>query len=249
MYYRFLKKHRFNWRKLLLLSAVMLIAKIDPLHRRGEQRLLIIDDTVEPKRGKQIEGGCRYLWSNKEHRLISSLNNVSLNYADSHSTFQLDFALRLNTSRHKKLADFSQSLHHRSNAFKRCKEGLRDKNLLALEILEHALYAGIVADYLLIDSWYAKPDFIHQANAMSLPVIARIANTNRLWHFKSKYKSLQALYIIIKTTTVNITVPIERFTTVIAEHQLLGRVKLLFLHTGKELIIFISADHRFQAKR
>jgi len=65
VYYRFLKERRFNWRKLLLLSAVRLIAKIEPLHRRGEQRLLVIDDTVEPKRGKQIEGNCRYFWSNK----------------------------------------------------------------------------------------------------------------------------------------------------------------------------------------
>jgi len=124
VYYRFLKERRFNWRKLLLLSAVRLIAKIEPLHRRGEQRLLVIDDTVEPKRGKQIEGNCRYLWSNKEHRLISGLNIVSLNYADSHSTFQLGFALRINASRYKALADFSQSLHHRSNVLKRRKEGL-----------------------------------------------------------------------------------------------------------------------------
>ena len=48
-YYRFIKESRYNWRKLLLLSTTMLLQKIKPLHRNGEHRLLIIDDTVEPK--------------------------------------------------------------------------------------------------------------------------------------------------------------------------------------------------------
>ena len=32
--------------------------------------------------------------------------------------------------------------------------------MLALEMLERALDNGIDADYLLVDSWYAKPNFI-----------------------------------------------------------------------------------------
>jgi len=35
-------------------SSSALIAKVLPLCERGEHRLLIIDDTVEPKRGKLI---------------------------------------------------------------------------------------------------------------------------------------------------------------------------------------------------
>ncbi len=36
--------------------------------------------------------------------------------------------------------------------------------MLALEMLERALDNGIDADYLLVDSWYAKPNFIKEAN-------------------------------------------------------------------------------------
>lgn len=88
-YYRFVQSLKYNWRKLLLLSSTALIEKVQALHIHGEQRLLIIDDTVESKRGKQIEGSCKSLWSNKDHKLINGLNIVSLNYSDSHSTFQL----------------------------------------------------------------------------------------------------------------------------------------------------------------
>jgi hypothetical protein len=95
-YYRLIKDARYNWRKLLLLSSTALLQKIRPLHKYGEYKLLIIDDTVEAKRGKCIEGSCKYVWSNKEHRTINALNIVSLNYADTHSTFQLDFSIKMN---------------------------------------------------------------------------------------------------------------------------------------------------------
>jgi SRSO17 transposase len=150
-----LKQSRFNWRKLLQRSALKLIEKVEPLHGIGEQRVLIIDDTVEPKCGKKIEGSCKSIWSNKEKRTVGGLNIVSLSYADSHSTFQLDFALRMNESRHKTLEEYAQTLHHRSNAYQRRQEGLQGKNVLALEMVERALEAGVV-DYLLVDSWYPK---------------------------------------------------------------------------------------------
>ena len=78
VYYRFLKQSRFNWRTLLLRSALKLIEKIEPLHGIDERRVLIIDDTVEPKYGKKIEGSCKAIWSNKEKRTIGGLNIVSL---------------------------------------------------------------------------------------------------------------------------------------------------------------------------
>lgn len=43
----------------------------------------------------------KYIWSNKEHRSINALNIVSLNYADSHSTFQLYFSIKMNDSYRK----------------------------------------------------------------------------------------------------------------------------------------------------
>lgn len=253
VYYRFLKERRFNWRKLLTFSAIKLIRKVEPLHQSGEQRLLIIDDTVEPKRGKQIEGSCQYVWSNKEHRSVNGLNVVSLNYTDSHSTFQLDFALRMNESRRKELADFSQGLHHRSNAFKRREEGLRGKNVLALEMVERALNSGVAADYLLVDSWYAKPDFIHRTCEMGIDVVARLPNNAKIWHFKGKQKTLQSLYdhhqkSRHKQSGHHGKIRYHSFD-LIAEHHLLGKVKLLFLHTGKELLTFISTDLALSGKQ
>ena len=65
----------------------------------------------------------------------------------------------MNRSRRKEVDAFTQTLHHRSNAYARRVETDRGKNTLAMEMLKRALNSGIVADYLLVDSWYAKPIF------------------------------------------------------------------------------------------
>ena len=251
-YYRFIKESRYNWRKLLLLSATALLKKIKPLHKNGEYKLLIIDDTVEPKRGKFIEGSCKYIWSNKEHKTINALNIVSLNYADSHSTFQLDFSIKMNESRRKNVSDFTTTLHHRSNAYHRKSEITKGKNTLAIEMLERALNSGVDADYLLVDSWYAKPNFIKQANDLGMPIIARLANNKLIWNFKGKHKTLNSIYnslknICYKQSGKHGKISYKYFDKIV-EHAVLGKVKLVFLHTGKDLLVFISTDLSQPAK-
>jgi len=245
-YYRFVKDTRYNWRKLLMLTSMTLICKIKPLQKDSDHRLLIIDDTVEPKRGKQIEGSCKSIYSNKEHRTINGINIVSLNYTDTHSTFQLDFSLRLNDSRRREVADFTSVLHHKSNAHKRRIEGLNGKNIMALDMLKRAVNQGIEADYLLVDSWYAKPDFIEKAGELGMPIIARIANNVRIWNFKGEHKTLDTLHNSLKPQRRIHTGHYGKirytYFNAVVEHTKLGKVKLVFLRTAKELIVFISTN-------
>jgi SRSO17 transposase len=251
-YYRFIQSKRYNWRKLLLLSSQALIEKVVPLHKNRDPKILIIDDTVEIKRGKQIEGSCKSLWSNKEHHCVNGINIVSLNFTDTHSTFQLDFAISMNKSRRKEVDAFTQTLHHRSNAYKRRVETNKGKNTLAIEMLKRALDQGIVADYLLVDSWYAKPNFIKEVRDEGVDTIARIANNNMIWNFKGKHKTLNSMYDALSEVKNEKSghygkIRYNYFDSTV-EHTALGRVKLVFLHTGKELIILISTDVSLGAK-
>ena len=251
-YYRFIQSKRYNWRKLLLLSSQAFIAKVALLQKNDEARLLIIDDTVEIKRGKQIEGSCKSLWSNKEHHCINGINIISLNFTDTHSTFQLDFAIAMNKSRRKEVDTFTQTVHHRSNAYARRVETQKGKNTLAMEMLKRALEQGINADYLLVDSWYAKPNFIKDVKEEGIDTIARIANNNKIWHFKGKYKTLNSMYQDLSKVKHEMSgyygkIHYHYFDTM-TEHYTLGKIKLVFLHTGKELIVLISTDLSLNAK-
>ncbi len=64
----------YNWQKLLLLSSAKLINLVASLQKNIEEKLFIIDDTNEDKKGKLIEGVCDKLWSNKNKKAIRGIN-------------------------------------------------------------------------------------------------------------------------------------------------------------------------------
>jgi len=185
-YYRFVQSVRYNWRKLLLLSASALISKVQPLQKGSGRRVLIIDDTVEVKRAKHIESSYKSIYSNKEHRWVNGINVVNLAYADEHSTFQLDFSLRINDSKRVDIAEFTKTLHHKSNGYKRRNKGEYGKNENAHDMVQLSLTRGIQAKYQLVDSWYSKPNFLFQAKEIGIDIVARLANNPSYMEFQRK---------------------------------------------------------------
>ena len=244
VYYRLLKDNRYNWRKLLLLTSVKLICKLHKLQKTTDTKVLIIDDTVEIKRGKFIEGSCKNLWSNKEHRTVKGLNIVSLNYSDCYTDMMLDFSINYNKNQ---IVNVNENyFHHKSNAYKRRVEGNNSKNNLALQMVNRVLKSGIYADYLLVDSWYAKPNFIYEIKEKGLDVIARLSKSNRIWQFTGKYNTLESLYIQTnKTKTLklgNYNSIKYNYVSTTTTHKTLGRLKIVFIKTKDNLIPIISTN-------
>lgn len=244
VYYRLLKNSKYNWRKLLLLTSVNLINKLSSLQKPTDTKVFIIDDTVEIKRGKYIEGSCKNLWSNKDKRVVKGLNIVSLNYSDTHTDMMLDFSMNYN--KNQIIDSIDNKYHHRSNAYKRRIEGKNGKNIQAINMLKRALSSGIYADYLLVDSWYAKPNFIKEVRDNGLDTIARVVKSNRIWQFSGKYKTLEALYNYAKQNKAsklgNYNSIKYSYVSTITTHKTLGRVKIVFIRTKENLIPILSTN-------
>ena len=244
VYYRLLKNSKYNWRKLLLLTSVNLINKLSSLQKPTDTKVFIIDDTVEIKRGKYIESSCKNLWSNKDKRVVKGLNIVSLNYSDTHTDMMLDFSMNYN--KNQIIDSIDNKYHHRSNAYKRRIEGRNGKNIQAINMLKRALSSGIYADYLLVDSWYAKPNFIKEVRDNGLDTIARVAKSNRIWQFSGKYKTLEALYNHEKQNKTsklgNYNSIKYSYVSTITTHKTLGRVKIVFIRTKENLIPIFSTN-------
>jgi hypothetical protein len=210
-------------------------------------KVLIIDDTVEGKVGKNIEGSCDYLWSNKEKRTIRGINVVSLNYSDGFSNFMLDFAIATNKHARVLIENFKNIIDHRSNAHKRRLETLKGKSQIAIDMVKRAVNSGIYADYILVDSWYSKPSFIKEMNNLGLKVISRMANNNKIWNFIGDRKTLTGIYEKFKKLK-NIKSGIYgkkvkyQYFSVIVEHKKAGKVKIVFLKTKGKLIPIVSTD-------
>jgi len=247
VYYRLLKNSSYNWRKLLSLSSLKIIKLLHKVQKGTSIKVLILDDTVEGKTGKQIEGSRSSLWSNKEKRTIKGINVVSLNYSDGLSNIMLDFAISMGKYAKVEIAAFTQKIDTRTTAYKRRAEIMMGKSQIAIDMVNRAIVSGIQADYLLVDSWYSKPLFLKEMNDLGLKVITRIANNNKIWNFMDKEKTLDAIYNKYKKSkasqngTYGKKIKFKYFS-VIVTHKNAGKLKIVFLKTKDKLIPIVSTD-------
>jgi len=246
-YYRLLQNSSYNWRKLLSLTNLKILKLLHKVQDSSSVKVLIIDDTVEGKTGKYIEGSRDALWSNKEKRNIRGINVVSLNYSDGYSNFMLDFTIAMGNYARVKFEKFTQEVDVRTTAYKRRVEIMSGKSQIAIDMVTRALKSGIYADYLLVDSWYSKPVFLAEMNKLGLKVISRIANNNKIWNFTAKEKTLNAIYEKFKklkkekTGTYGKKIKFKYFSVVV-EHKNAGKIKIVFIKTKEKLIPIASTD-------
>jgi len=247
VYYRLLANSSYNWRSLLSLSSQKIVSLLHKIQEPKTIKVFIIDDTVEDKVGKNVEGSCDNLWSNKEKRKIRGLNVVSLNYSDGFSNFMLDFAIAMNKYARVAIEDFTNKIDHRTNAYKRRVETMKGKSQIAIDMVKRAVKSGIQADYLLVDSWYSKPVFIKEMNELGLRVISRMANNNKIWNFIGKEKTLESIYNKFKelksakSGKYGKKIKFTYFCAVV-EHKTAGKLKIVFIRTKEKLIPIVSTD-------
>ena len=247
VYYRLLSNSTYNWRSLLTLSVAKMLSKLHKIQDAKAIKVLILDDTVEDKVGKNVEGSCDKLWSNKDKRTIRGINVVSLNYSDGFSNFMLDFTIAMNKYARVTIENFTNKIDKRSHAHKRRLETMKGKSQIAIDMVKRAVKSGIYADYLLVDSWYSKPIFIKEMNKLGLKVISRIANNNKIWNFMGKEKTLDSIYNkykALKTAKPGIYGKKIKFTyfSIVVEHKNAGKLKIVFIKTKEKLIPIISTD-------
>jgi len=247
VYYRLLANSSYNWRSLLSLSSLKILSLLHKIQDSKAIKVFIIDDTVEDKVGKNIEGSCDSIYSNKEKRKIRGLNIVSLNYSDGFSNFMLDFAIAMNKYARVAIDDFTNKVDHRSNAHKRRLETMKGKLQIAIDMVKRAVNSGIYADYLLVDSWYSKPIFIKEMNELGLRVISRMTNNNKIWNFLGKEKTLESIYNKfkeLKTAKPGKYGKKIKFTyfSAVVEHKTAGKLKIVFIKTKEKLIPIVSTD-------
>ncbi len=247
VYYRLLKNTSYNWRGLLSQSVVKLISMLHVVQDAKAIKVFILDDTVEEKTGNKIEGGHTTLWSNKLKKFVSGINVVSLNYSDGFSNFMLDFAISISTKYSSvAIEDFTNEVSYKSHAGKRRVEAIKGKSQIAIDMIKRALRSGIYADYLLVDSWYSKPIFLKTIQDLGLAVISRMANSNSIWNFMEKEKTLDAIYKKhkgVRNSKMGNYGKIKfTYLSAVVTHKKAGRVKIVFIKTQSKLIPIVSTN-------
>jgi len=116
-----------------------------------KEKTLILDDTIEKKTGKEMEL-VSYHFDHTTQKSVLGYQCVQLGYHNGKQFFPLDAGFHVSKSRPNTQM---KSIDKRSTGWKRRKEAFQKKTTVAVDMLRRAWNQGIIASFVLFDSWYA----------------------------------------------------------------------------------------------
>ncbi len=189
-YYRFISNHRYNWRKFINLLSLQVISRLEKLSL-WQDRVLILDDTTHPKRGKQIEL-VSWVFDSVAKKSTLGFKNLVLGGSDGFSFIPFDFTLVASSNRPN---NHEKPLDKRTIGARRRKDASRSKTELAIEMVQKAYSSGLDASFVLFDSWFVFPGFIKDVYDSGYNIICKLKNLpNIRYTYKGKQHNLDALY-------------------------------------------------------
>lgn len=166
-FYRLMNNSRMDWRRLLMSFAKQFICITQTKGVKNDAvKCFIIDDTDLEKTGKTIEYIGR-IFNHVTRKCILGYKMLTLGYWDGKSLIATDFSLHREAgksgnygmSKKELRAQFSKKRDKDSPAFKRVQELDRKKTEVAVSMLKRAVKNGLIASYVLMDSWFVN-DYI-----------------------------------------------------------------------------------------
>ena len=173
-YYEFKNNSNINWRDNMYLFVkryIYLVNKNCNDLCNSVTKCLIVDDTTFPKTGKTIES-IGFVWDHVFHKSILGFKSLFLGYYDGYSFIPLDFSLHneigktksksfgLTKKQLKKQTKKNRSAD--SPGQKRVAETRIDKITNSINMIKHSIKKGIIASYVLADSWFICEKFIKE---------------------------------------------------------------------------------------
>lgn len=192
--YNLLRNPRANWRRFLLLLSAMLCRTISLLTSEERGKVLVIDDSSYDRRHSSKVELLARLYDHAENRFIKGFRMLTLGWNDGSTFLPLDFAMLSSTDSKSRLREADKALDRRTIGYRRRCEATTKMTDLLVPMVKRALSAGIEADHLLLDSWFAFPKVIGELSR-ELPVICMLKDLPKvLFRYKNVDYRLSELY-------------------------------------------------------
>jgi len=187
-FYRFLNNEYFHWRAFIYRLVLKMIAVCDDVPLK--EKTLILDDTIEKKTGKEMEL-VSYHFDHTTQKSVLGYQCVQLGYHNGKQFFPLDAGFHVSKSRPNTRV---KSIDKRSTGWKRRKEAFRKKTTVAVDMLRRAWNQGIVASFVLFDSWYAHDALIADILEIGYGVICRLKSNRVKYCYEGCQYTLKQLW-------------------------------------------------------
>ncbi len=167
--YETLRNPDINWRQLLLNFAKRFVKAIDKNTEEHRVSFFIADDSDLEKRTPFFEGISR-VFNHVTRTYPFAFKILALGYSDGKSFIPLDFSLHNEKSKKKnygltrkqRKTQYIKDRDSASHGAKRKKELRTEKGANLINMVKRAVKQGIVANYLLTDSWFLSENMIRE---------------------------------------------------------------------------------------
>src|SRR5690606_19671990 len=198
--YRFLNSSTYAWRTFLLSLCQDLTGRIKKLTSNNRVKVFIVDDSLFSRnRSKSVELLSR-VFDHTEKRFYKGFQLLTLGWSDGYSFLPVDFALLSSAKKENQLNGVDESIDKRTSGYKRRLEAQQDKPSVVSALLDHALNAGITADYVLMDTWFTHEPLIEKITDKGLFVIGMVKQLKQRYFIDGEAHTLDALFKKAKRT-------------------------------------------------
>ncbi|GMQ60690.1 hypothetical protein AN1V17_50920 [Vallitalea sediminicola] len=115
--------------------------------------------------------------------------------------FPVDFAMLSSSNKTNRLQECA-TVDKRSHGYKRRQEALQKKPEVAINMIKHALRQGVMADYVLMDTWFTHEPLIQSILAEGLHVIAMVKQLKQKYTYQGENYTLKELRTLLPKNRV-----------------------------------------------
>ena len=192
-YYRFLNETSYNWKKFLSFLAVKVTTAFKLLTRPERVTAFVLDDSViKRNRSKKVELLAR-IYDHTEHKYQRGFSMLTLGFTDGYSFVPIGFNMLSSANKSNRYQEMSDNIDRRTNGFKARRDSMLSKPEAAIKLIKEALNAGILADYVLMDTWFTTEPMIRSIVELGLDVIGMVKQLKQRYYFNGKAYTLPEL--------------------------------------------------------
>ena len=240
-YHRFLSNCHYNWRRFITLLSASVINFFDTLTNPNRFKAFVLDDSViNRKRSKSVEL-LAFVHDHVINKSVRGFNLLALGWTDGFSFIPVAFNM-LSSAKESKRISNARAVDKRTIGYRNRMAAIMQKPDAAIAMIQEALNSGIVAQYILMDTWFTNEPFIKRLLDIGLDTIGMLKDNKQKYYLGKKLVDLKYLAV----HCVHFTVCDDLLGSIIVQTRKENiPVKLVFVRNRNkrsEYIVILSTD-------
>jgi hypothetical protein len=194
-FYR-LKNRDLSWRSFLWRFLCFVAQQLGWSQQAPTEAYFVLDTTVLPKRGEKIEE-VSYVYDHCRGRSVLGYELLTLLMVNSQGYYPLDFEYHVSNKKGSAYQAATVS-RRRSSLDRRRLQAQKNKFDVSLQMVQRALAKGVQALYVLVDRWFAAPQFFLNLRLLGVHGIGRLKAGKSRYLYQGREYNLEELYRLVK---------------------------------------------------